>query len=383
MTFTMETTMSTHARGPLAAAAILIMILGVVGCEPAPPAEERAEIARNVRVMEMQATELEEYFEISGPLRPVRGTDVSAEESGAVFALPNDKGATVAAGDVVVELDRRLLAAEVASTRDNLALQAHTAETVAALFEAGKVSETERLSAEAARAQAESMHEVAKLRWRRAAVKAPFAGQVVDRYVELGELVAPGQPVARVIDPYVLKLVGSVSEREVARLEVGASAAVVLDGMGRTVAGEVAWIGFEADPITGKFEVEVHVDNAGLELRAGVVGRARVHMITHEDVLVAPRDAVMYTSEGLMVYVVEGDRALKRRVETGPAQGLMTVVERGLAPGERLVVRGHRDLVEGALVEVTETAESRDGGVDGDPAEVGEAAAARGEEAGR
>ena len=379
-------TEKTMSRRMMRAAPVAVVVLGLIlaaaGCREAEESQARPEVARNVRVLEMQPTDLEEYFEISGPLRPQRGTDISAEETGAVFAIPRDKGETVAAGEVILEQDRRILAAEMAAAEDMLAQQVHAAETATALFEAGKASETERLAAEAARAQAESAYDVAKLRWRRAAVKAPFAGRVVDRYVELGELVTPGRAVARVVDPYVLKLAGSVSEREVAWLEVGAEARVTLEGMGRTVAGEVAWMAFEADPVTGKFKVEVCVDNSDLALRPGVVARARIHKITHEDVLVAPRDAVMYTAEGEMVYVVEGDRALKRLVELGPAQGLMVVIERGLAPGERLVVRGHRDLVEGALVDVTEQAAARDGSAGGDPEQIVEAASG-GEEAGR
>jgi len=356
----------------------------LTGCAQQAETEAPVEVARNVRVLEMQPTDLVEYFEISGPLRPVRGTDVSAEEMGTVYAIPHDKGARVAAGDVIIELDRRILAADVASTRDNLKLQSHTAKNTAALFEAGKVSETELLGAEAARAQAESSFEIAQLRYQRAAIKAPFDGAFVDRFVEPGHLVSPGQSVGRVIDPYVLKLAGTVSEREVAWLRVDAPATVVLEGMDRTVPGKVAWIGFEADPVTGKFKVEVHMDNTDLSLRAGVVARARIHKVTHEDVLVAPRDAVMYTVGGHVVYVIEGDRARKREVVPGPDQGLMIVIEDGLVVGEQLVVRGHRDLVDGALVDVTEQSDTRDGSVGTDPAEVVEAASAGGgEEAGR
>jgi len=114
-----------------------------------------------------------------------------------------------------------------------------------------------------------------------------------------------------------------------------------------------------------------------------VVARARIHKHTHEDVLAVPRDAVMYTSEGHVVYLVEGERAQRREVVLGPDQGLMIRVESGLAAGGRLVVRGHRELVDGALVAVTEQAADRDGSDGGDPAEVVEAASGGGEEAGR
>jgi membrane fusion protein, multidrug efflux system len=364
-------------------ATMIVMLILVSGCDHQVENEAHIETARNVRVVEMQTTDLVEFFEISGPLRPVRGTDVSAEEMGAVYAIPHDKGARVSAGDVIVELDRRILEADMASAGHNLKLQSHTAENTAALFEAGKVSQTELLGARAAEAQAEAMYEVAVLRYRRAAIKAPFDGVFVDRHVELGQLVSPGQPVGRVIDPYVLKLAGSVSEREVAWLRVDAPATVVLEGMDRSVTGRVAWMGFEADPVTGKFKVEVHVDNADLALRSGVVARARIHKITHEDVLVVPRDAVMYTVDGQVVYLVDGDRARRREVVPGPDQGLMIVIEDGLAAGDRLVVRGHRDLVDGALVDVTEESASRDGSDGDDPGEVLEAASIGAEEAAR
>lgn len=367
---------STAGRRRLAAPILLAGLLLAAGCAPHAGDETGGEIARNVRVLELAPTDLDEFFEISGPLQPVCGTDVSAEESGTVYAVPHDKGERVARGDVLVELDRRLLAAEMAAAEDDLKLRAHTAENTAALFAAGKVSETEKLGADAARAAAEAVHRIASLRHERAAVKAPFAGVVVDRYVEPGQLVAPGVPVARVIDPYVLKLAGSVSEREVAWLRQDAPATVDLEGMDARVSGEVAWIGFEAEPLTGKFKVEVHVDNADLALRAGVVARARIHKTTHAGSLVVPRDAVLFTAAGLAVYVVEGDRAALRPVVLGPDQGLMVVIESGLAAGDAVVVRGHRDLVDGALVEVTERAPARDGSNGGDPSEVVEAASA-------
>ncbi|MBC8424715.1 efflux RND transporter periplasmic adaptor subunit [bacterium] len=381
-----ETNMMSSSRIPgfLALTGLLAGLLLAVGCAPQAETETQSEVARNVRVLELAPTDLDEFFEISGPLLPARGTDVSAEESGTVFAIPHDKGDRVVRLDVLVELDRRLLAAEVAAAKDDLTLRTHTADNTAALYAAGKVSETEKLGADATKAGAEAASRIATLRYERAAVKAPFDGVVVDRYVELGQLVAPGMPVARVIDPYVLKLAGTVTEREVAWLREDAPATIDLEGMDARVSGEVAWIGFEAEPVTGKFKVEVHVDNGDLALRAGVVARARIHKVTHEHALVVPRDAVMYTTEGLSVYVVEGDRAALRQVVLGPDQGLMIVIESGLAAGDRVVVRGHRDLVDGALVEITEQAVARDGSNGGDPAEIVESASAGGtREAGR
>ena len=346
---------------------VLVATLLTAGCAPEQQAEAPAEVARNVRVLDLAPTDVTEYLEITGPMAPVRGAVVSAEESGSVFAVPHDKGDVVQEGDVLVELDRRLLAAELEAVRANVELQDYSAAKVSSLYEAEKVSRLELLTARNAAAQARAQLAVVERRYDRSAVAAPFAGLVTDRYVEPGELVAPGTPVARVVDPSALKLVGVVTERDVAGIDEGSQVEVTLDGSDGMVVGEVVWVGFEADPLTGKFTVEIRVPNPDGGLRSGVVGRARIRSAEHVGVIAVPRDAVLSTPEGRAVYVVESDRARLRSITTGADQGLMVLVVDGLAAGDRLVVRGQRDLIEGALVKVTETTDNADGSAAGDP----------------
>jgi len=220
---------------------------------------------------------------------------------------------------------------------------------------------------EATFTQARALSRIADLRYERAAVQAPFAGLVVDRYVEPGQLVAPGMPVARVIDPYTLKLEGSLTESEVAFVRVGAPTEVVLDGHAGSVSGEVRWVSFEADPLNGKFKVEVHIANPDGELRAGVVGRAHIVKTAHDAVLAIPRDALLTVDGQHSVYVVEGDKAVVKPVTLGADQGLMVIVTSGLSAGDLVVVRGQRDLIPGGKVQVTERATSRDGANGSDP----------------
>jgi membrane fusion protein (multidrug efflux system) len=196
---------------------------------------------------------------------------------------------------------------------------------------------------------------------------------VADRFVELGQLVAAGTPVVRIIDPYTLKLEAYLTEQQVGWVAPGTTAAVQLAGAGGDAPGTVTWVGFEADRLTGKFKVEIRIPNPDLSLRSGVIGRARVGKNVVQDAVVIPRDAILNGRIGPTAYVVEQDRAVLRQLTLGPAQGLMVVVREGLRLGDQLVVRGQRDLREGGLVLVTEVAESADGSRVGDPA--GQAAA--------
>jgi membrane fusion protein (multidrug efflux system) len=355
------------------AALVLTAVVAVAGCGgsgSSAETDDRQEVARNVRVLTMAPMDLEEYLPISGPVRPVRGADVSTEEGGTVKEIVLEKGRLVRRGEAVILLDRDLLRAELDAAVAARRLREFNEEQTRKLFDANSVSGQEMLQAHTLHEEAKAQEEVARLRWERAAIKAPYDGLVANRYVEVGQLVAPGTPVCRVVDPFTLKLVGSVTEAEVQWVDAGSRAEVFLDGHEGAVEGRVHWVGFEADPKTGKFGVEVRIDNPDVALRPGVVGRARIHKLTHEGVLAIPRDAVVEGAEGPRVYLVEEGRAQPRPVRLGADQGVMVMVAEGLRAGDRLVVRGQRDLVPGVPVEVRETADRPDGSMAGDPVEV-------------
>lgn len=357
-------------EGRIPVACLLALTVGLNGCGSEEAPAEVREVSRNVRVLELGHTSVTEYFEIAGPVSPVRGADLAAEESGPVVALGAAKGAAVAAGQTLVEQERDILAAELAATRSALANQAYNVDKVRQLHEAGKVSRIELLTAEAAHEQARAMAEVSRVRYERAAIKAPFEGVMVDRLVELGELLAPGQPVARIIDPYVLKLEAFLTDSQMGWVRPGDPATMVLGGADEVATARVTFVSPEADRMTGKFKVELEIPNPDLRFRSGVIGRARLPKHRTVDAVAVPRDAVMTGRAGPMAYVVDGDRARQRQLTLGASQGLMVVVESGLEVGDLLVVRGQRDLRDGSLVSVTETTVARDGSLPGDPATV-------------
>lgn len=349
----------------------------LVGCAPqgeGAPGEVE-EPPRNVRVLNVSNGVFEEYMEITGPILPLRGADLAAEESGQVTAIPHDKGTLVEKGSVIVQLDRDLLGAEKRIAVADSTLAAYNEDRTRNLFETKSVSGQEMLQASIALEKASASAVLARARFDRAATTAPYAGMVTERYVELGEHVTVGTPIARVVDPYTLKLRTSVTERQIRHLNEGDEVTIVAEGLGRTLDATVAWVGFEATPGRGKFPVEIHVDNENLDVRPGVVARARVLTARHRDVVVVPRDAILEGREGTHVYVVEDDRATWRDVILGPDQGPLVMVTRGLSAGDQLVVRGHRDLSRNARVAVQEETDQRDGTISTDPRAIRDDAA--------
>ncbi|MBD3162889.1 MAG: efflux RND transporter periplasmic adaptor subunit [Candidatus Eisenbacteria bacterium] len=364
----MEKKMTTRSGRTLFGLSILLLLLGA--CAPGDQAETAEEVPRNVRVLTLRTGDLDEYVTISGRAEPLRGTDLAAEEGGRVARIEKEKGQVVASGQTILALDRALLEAEKRAAEAQRDLSAFNADRVRRLFEENSVSEIEMRDAETQLARLAAAADAARVRYERAATRAPYAGVVTERYVELGETVVPGQPVARIVDPYELKLRGSVSEREIRTIDEGETARILFAGLDEPVTGTVHWIGFEADPMTGKFGVEIRIENPDLEVRPGVVGTARILKRAHRDVVTVPRDAVLQQASGAVAFVVQDSVARRRSLRLGPDQGLMVIVEEGLEPGDRLVVRGQREIHDGSRVLVREEASHPDGTTDADPAVI-------------
>ncbi len=350
-----------------------LAVLAAGGCgssDSSDAAGEVVEVPRNVRVLTVTPADLETYLTISGPTRPLQGTDLSAQESGQVASVVHDKGTRVAQGDVLILLDRDLLEAEMTAARANQELMAYDAERMQQLRDANSISEIELLQAQTQLREAKARARIAEIRHDRAAIQAPFAGVVAARHVEPGQLVVPGQIVARVVDPSTLVLEAAVSEKEVAWVAEGTRATVTFDGVNGFHEGRVHWVSVEADRMTGKFAVEVHIQNPDLVLRAGVIGRARISKAVHADVILIPRDALVSRPSGPVAFVVESDRAVERPLTLGVDQGLMVIALEGLSPGDRLIVRGQRVIHNGSAVAVQETAAAPDGTTGADPSVV-------------
>ncbi len=95
----------------------------------------------------------------------MRGTDLSAEESGTIVSLPVAKGDAVAANAIVIEQDRSILKAEMEAAQTALASQEYNLDKVRQLFTAEKVSKIELLNAESAYAQTKGLADISRKRY--------------------------------------------------------------------------------------------------------------------------------------------------------------------------------------------------------------------------
>lgn len=388
--------------------ALLACAVLAAGCGAETPPEPRARALPVARVaVEVAALRaVDEVVEAVGTVRSWRQSVLAARITAAVLAVHAREGDRVRRGQLLVELDDRDVQAQLrraeAAAREaqsaleeteraieaaaraveaadaQLALTRVTAERYRTLVEreliapqtydevaarhraalAGAARAREVKASYLARRQmaleriahAEAEVVSARVTAGYARLHAPVDAIVVARTVEVGNLATPGTPLFT-LDEERYRLEATVPESDVQRLARGRPATVAVEALGRSLAGPVSAIVPAADPASRTFTVKVDLPDAP-GLRTGLWGRARFP-VGRRQALLVPQAAVSLRGQLEAVFVVDdGNVARLRLVKLGKAYGERVEVLAGLAPGERLVVRGVDGLVDGQALEI-------------------------------
>src|SRR5690554_1645598 len=216
-----------------------------------------------------------------------------------------------------------------------------------------EVAQSSLQAVEAQVKQAEVALELAELQLDYTRVKAEISGIIAELNVEKGSVSAPGSPAGLIIDNSKMKAKGLVSESQIKLLAPGEMVSLTANPWpGRFFPGRVVTVSAMADRQTWLFHGEIVVDNCGGELRAGMQGVVALVTAVEEDILTVPVDAVLYDRNQAYVYVIEGERAVRKDVNLGLETGDRAAVTAGMQEGDLVIIRGQHQVQDGTLVEV-------------------------------
>lgn len=291
------------------------------------------------------------------------GVEVAGLRVANVLVEPGDK---VAAGQALLELDRRTLEvqarqaeASLAQARANAELAISQEKRGASLLERNLISANDfevlranRSKAEAQVVSAEAERDASKLRLGFATLRAPDAGVISARTVQPGQIVSGGGELLRLIRRGRLEWRAEVSENDLTRIKVGAT--VDLRGpSGDVVTGVIRAVSPSIDSQTRTALVYADLEKPGA-LRAGMFAEGRLR-VGKAEVTVIPRQSVVFRDGYPYVFVMgEGNKVLQRRIDSGPPQGDSVEVRSGLKEDEKVVARGAGFLSDGDIVKVVD-----------------------------
>ena len=303
------------------------------------------------------------YLDGIGTLTAVREVQVSPEVAGRVEAIAFTAGASVEAGAPLVQLndapERADLASYQAGEKLALANLERTRQLVRRDFATQAKMDENQEALEAARAGIARSQAVIDQK----AVKAPFAGELGLRRVELGQYVDPGDTLVTLTDLSQLYATFTLPEQDRSSVAVGQPVELRADAFPNEVfKGEVTAIEPQIDPATRVMRVQATLANPERRLMPGMFVNARVVLAPVPGVVSVPETAVDQTLYGDSVFVVAEDgkdaegkpkhKAVQTFVETGEHFEGRVAIVRGVAPGDVVVGSGQLKLQNGAPVAV-------------------------------
>lgn len=330
----------------------VLIVIGLVRTRIASIPKSGPSEAPLISVVEVKVSEIADVVNVTGTIGAREEAAISAEgESGRISGVLAEVGDRVGAGQVLARLDTAMIAPAVGSlqaqleeARANSAVAEADYRRAQSIAATGAISqqdlEKRRASAVAAEARVKVVSaqlNEAQARLRRTEIRAPFAGVVLTRAAEIGQLATPGgAPLFRVGRAGPVELRGNVAEQDLPQLAAGQAATVTVTGVARDFRGKVRLVGAVIDAQTRLGSVRVLLD-PDRDLRPGAFARGRIEIGKSRRPIV-PQTAVLSDVEGNFVYVIDAQGSAQRRpVTLAQSRPEGVVVSKGLSDGERVV----------------------------------------------
>lgn len=340
---------------------------------PAGPGERGGAPEFPVEVITVAGENVEYAVTGVGSVEAFETVNATARVQGVVERVRFREGQPVRAGEVLVEIepDRYRLAVEAAQaavTKSEAELREAQAglQRRQAVVDAnpglirGEEVETWRTRAATASAdlsQSRAMLQQAQLNLRDAFVRAPIAGVIQTRTVQTGQYVQPGTLVATLVDRDPLLVRFQVPEVEASRIRSGMPVTFLVSEDPRPYTGQITYVAAAASETSRMVDVNALVNDPNREaLRPGAFARVTIPIPGSSTNPVIPQTAIRPSEKGFLAFVVEeGGTAREKTLALGlrTPDGRVEVV-RGLAAGDKLVVRGAEALRDGAKVKIVE-----------------------------
>jgi len=344
----------------LAAAGLIAAVLVPSACSRSAPEE-------TIQAEELPTITAETAPVVLGTIRDelvVRGTisavpnrdvRVGALVAGRVTAVLAAEGDAVREGQILAEIDarpfedqRRQAAAAVSRAAAALESARANSDRLGRLFEKGiaarkevEDARTEAAAAQAAVDESEAALHTAELQVERTKILSPIAGQVVKRFVSVGEQVdgTAGEPIVEVANIDRVELAANIPAEQLSRIGPGMPVAVVSQTWpGREFAGEIIALAPAVDPASNASLARIRLANPGRALRIGMFAEARVRLAEHAGAVLIPPSAIVRDGRGAAGYVVKGDLAERTAVTTGVENPEAVEIIVGLSVGQTVLI---------------------------------------------
>lgn len=365
-----------------ASALILLFLLVAIGCKKGDENTETKVVP--VSVFKVHPDSISAFVDVTANLEAGHDALVVSKTSERLVEILKPVGSTVKENEVIARLNDRMLLqvknqaqAGLQSARARYENVKNDYERYRKLYEAKAISiqqwqkmQSALQEAQAGLQQMEAAFAQAKEQYDNCLVRAPFNGVVGSFYFEPGQMVPMGQPVAKIINPRLMKAKLYVPDVYFGKLRIGQRVVATFPVLpGRKFVGKIVRIDPAIDPMSRTILAEVSFENKDQSLTSGLYGNFHIQIERRTNTLVVPDNAILTRTEVKVnpetgetfslrkhfVFVVT-DSSIARlvRIRKGLAYGDRVEVLKGLKSGDQIIIVGQFSLKDGEKVRIVQ-----------------------------
>jgi membrane fusion protein, multidrug efflux system len=322
-----------------------------------------ANTPQTVSAAKAESSDWQPTIDAVGSLRAVRGADLSLEVSGVVEEILFQSGDEVQAGQILLRLRAEDEIAKLQSLEATAQLAQITYDRDVQLFKARAISQAVVDNDEANLRNFKAQVAQQKAIVDKKTLRAPFAGRLGLRQVDLGQFLSAGTVIATLqsLDPIFVDFL--LPQQAVAQLTVGAKVEAKVDAFpDRMFTGKITAINPKIETASRNIQVRATLPNADQKLLPGMFATVQLETGAAQRLITLPQTAVSYNPYGSLVYLVDdkgkdpdGKPQLTARqvfVTTGATRGDQVAILKGVAEGDIVVTSGQIKLRNGVPVVV-------------------------------
>jgi membrane fusion protein (multidrug efflux system) len=350
-------------------------LVALGGCtkSAAPAAQQKGPPPPQVGIVIVSPATIAEPYELGAQVQPYRRVEVRSRVEGIILERPFTEGSVVSKGQVLYKLDPVKYDAAYRSAVARLDNAKRTVARLEPLIPKHAVAQQDVDNARSELESSQAAVDAAKKDLDDCVIRAEINGQVGRARLELGARVTgPGDLLTTIdeLDPVYVTFHPSSQQlatwerdpRAGALIRRGSSLAVRVvlpDSSLLPRTGRLDFIAPSLDSASGTEEFRATFANGDRRLLPGQFVRVRLEGFSRADALAVPQRAVMQGMGRQFVYVVgNGDSVVARDVQTGPWSGSLWIIDRGLSPGDRVIVEGTQKVAPGRVVKPVPLADS-------------------------
>lgn len=333
---------------------MMLMVLSLMfgGCRTKKSTDPEQAAPVKVKVLSAASSKLSEKEYFSGTVEEASGTSLSFSVMGTVQHLRVGLGDRVQKGALIASLDPLSMQSSYDVAKSSLEQAEDAYRRMKELHDKGSLPDVKWVEIQSKVQQARSMEEIARKNLKDCNLYAPYSGVIAEKAVEVGQNVAPGMPVVKLVTTGLLNVKIAVPETEIAGVALREKAVIRVPALdGASFTGVVVEKGVVANPLSRSYEVKIRIENVARDLMPGMVTEVALVRENGTARPVIPANVVQLDEMNrTFVWVREDDKAAKRVIICGEFTAHGVTIASGLQEGDQVIVEGQQKVCEGTFV---------------------------------